>query len=396
MEYLHGIIRNYDWGSTNALAELTGRPHPTAEPEAEMWFGAHSGSPSELEARPVGEGQPAGTRTTLLEAIEADPQGTLGEGVAERFGRLPFLLKLLAADRALSIQAHPTKQQAEEGFARENAAGVPLDAFHRNYKDDNHKPELLVALTEFRALAGFRPVKRTLELFDALNVAGLMPFADILRQDPSATGVRLVVAGLFDLSAADLTSLLDALLPRVREFAAGEKTHPEWVRQTLRGIAKIAEQYPNDVGILVALLLNHVALEPGQAIYLDAGQLHAYLGGLGVEIMANSDNVLRGGLTSKNIDVPELMRLVSYEPLEDPRLEPSADGFYKTPAPEFALQRLNAGHSVKVEGPAIVLSVDDSVLVNGERLGPADAVWVGATSAPVQVEGNGFIARVGE
>ena len=395
MEYLHGIIRNYDWGSTSALAELTGRAHPSAEPEAEMWFGAHPGSPSQLGAKPTSGEQSGAVGTTLLEAIEADPQSTLGQEVADRYGRLPFLLKLLAADRALSIQAHPTKQQAEEGFERENSAGVPLDAFHRNYKDDNHKPELLVALTEFHALAGFRSVERTLKLFDSLGVPGLASYAEILREDSSSVGVRSVVAGLFDLSSADLASLLDALLPRVRELVAGEEGQPEWMQQTLRGIARIAEQYPGDVGILVALLLNHVVLKPGQAIYLDAGQLHAYLGGLGVEIMANSDNVLRGGLTSKNIDVPELMRLVSYEPLEDPRLEPTADGFYETPAPEFALQRLNAQEAAEVTGPAIVLSADDSVVVNGQPLAPAEAVWVGANSAAVRVEGRALIARVG-
>lgn len=391
MEQLHGIIRNYDWGSKTALAQLSGRPVPSIEPEAEMWFGAHPGSPS-LLGNSV---DPSGTNTSLLDAIEASPRAALGANVAERYGRLPFLLKLLAADRALSIQVHPTKQQAEEGFARENAEGVPLDAFHRNYKDDNHKPELLVALTEFRAMAGFRPIKRTLELLDTLGVDPLTTATEALRNDPTSAGLRATLEGFFGLERTEVSSILDALLPRAREIASGTPGQSKWMEQTLQGVVKIAEQYPGDVGILVALLLNHLALQPGEAIYLDAGQLHAYLDGLGVEIMANSDNVLRGGLTSKNIDVAELMNLVTCEPLDDPTLRPAAGGHYITPAPEFDLQRLDAGATLAVNGPAIVLSVDDSVKVDGSSLASAEAVWVGASDEPVEVAGRAFIARVG-
>ena len=391
MEQLHGIIRNYDWGSKTALAQLSGRPVPSIEPEAEMWFGAHPGSPS-LLGNSV---DPSGTNTSLLDAIEASPRAALGANVAERYGRLPFLLKLLAADRALSIQVHPTKQQAEEGFARENAEGVPLDAFHRNYKDDNHKPELLVALTEFRAMAGFRPIKRTLELLDTLGVDPLTTATEALRNDPTSAGLLASLEGFFGLERTEVSSILDALLPRAREIASGTPGQSKWMEQTLQGVVKIAEQYPGDVGILVALLLNHLALQPGEAIYLDAGQLHAYLDGLGVEIMANSDNVLRGGLTSKNIDVPELMNLVTCEPLDDPTLRPAAGGHYITPAPEFDLQRLDAGATLAVNGPAIVLSVDDSVKVDGSSLASAEAVWVGASDEPVELAGRAFIARVG-
>lgn len=400
MEHLHGIIRNYDWGSHTALAQLTGRSYPTAEPEAEMWFGAHPGSPSPLGAdssgNPGAKNNPVDTGDTLLHAIESDPQATLGSEMAERYGRLPFLLKLLAADRALSIQVHPTKQQAEQGFARENAQNVPLDAFHRNYKDDNHKPELLVALTTFHALAGFRPIPQTLDLMDALGVDSLNPFAETLRNDPTSAGLRAVLEGFFGLQGAELSLVLDAVLPRAAEIAEVPGESPRWMVQTLRGIVKIAEQYPGDVGVLMALLLNHLVLEPGQAIYLDAGQLHAYLSGLGVEVMANSDNVLRGGLTSKNIDVPELMSLVSCEPLGDPTLQPDADGRYVTPAPEFSLQQLPTGGQADVEGPAIVLSTDDSVRVNGQPVAPAGAVWVAASDAPVRVAGRAFVACVGD
>ncbi|WP_282940135.1 mannose-6-phosphate isomerase, class I [Corynebacterium auriscanis] len=388
MDILRGKIRNYDWGSTQALAQLEGRTVPSQKPEAEKWFGAHPGSPCELAS--------AQSPTTLLDLIQQDPQATLGHDVAQRYGRLPFLLKLLAADRALSIQVHPTKQQAEEGFARENAEGVPLDAFHRNYKDDNHKPELLVALTEFHALAGFRPVARTLELFGILDVAPLAPFTAQLQRSPNGQGMRSVLQGFFALDSGDLSLLLDALLPRVHDLVGGAAGLPDWMVRTLRGIATIAEEYPGDVGILVALLLNHLTLQPGDAIYLAAGQLHAYLSGLGVEIMANSDNVLRGGLTSKNIDVAELMSLVSCEPLADPRLRADAEGFYLTPAPEFDLQWLKPGQRHEVEGPAIILSVDDSVTVDGNSLAPAEAAWVGANDAPVQVSGRAFVARVGE
>lgn len=369
MTQIEGNIRPYSWGSRTALAELTGRPSPTAHPEAEMWFGAHPGGPSPLRDA---EG-------TLADLIAADPAGQLGEG----HDRLPFLLKILAADHALSIQVHPTKAQAEEGFARENAAGIALGDFERNYKDDNHKPELLVALTPFEAMAGFRSVPETKALLEALN----FPYMSMVGSGDDAADLRSLLTTLITLPSSVAGPLLEETARACREGELPE----EWMRDVARNFVNLTKEYPGDRGALCALLLNYVVLQPGEALYLDAGQLHAYVKGTGVEIMANSDNVLRGGLTTKHMDVPELMRIIRCEVLEDPRLRASESGIYRTPAPEFELQRLGADTqlSAQVSGPAIVLKLGAGV----------EAQWIGASDPAQRVEiGEGeaaFIARVG-
>lgn len=352
-----GIVRDYAWGSRTALPELTGKPG-TGEPQAEMWFGTHPAAPSLLAGAQSG---------TLADLIAAAPAQQLGTELARRTPELPFLLKLLAADRALSIQVHPTAAQAAEGFARENAAGIPLDAPQRNYKDPHHKPELLVALTPFTALAGFRPVERTAQLFAALGCADVLGQPVDLREvlqrwltqpaDVTAAAVHRVLRGAQDLLAAP----------------------PDcgWMLEVAQLAIDVSRDYPNDPGILCALLLNLVVLRPGEALYLDAGQLHAYVSGTGVEIMANSDNVLRGGLTAKHIDVPELLRIVQYDPVDDPRIAAAGDGVFHVPAEEFCLRQVTSGQQ-RVAGPAMVLSVAPGVLVAGEPLAAGDAVWISA------------------
>jgi len=396
---IDGAVRHYAWGSRTALAELTGRPLPTEHPEAEMWFGAHPAAPSVV----------SGDSRTLLDVISGDPEGQLG---ADRSGdRLPFLIKLLAADQALSLQAHPTKQQAEEGFARENAEGVPLGASQRNYKDDNHKPELLVALTRFEALAGFRPLDRTRELLGALAVPDLAHTTAVLGSGDDAEDLRALVTTWLTLPAATKRELVAVTAPECRRLTAqvdaGEA--PEWMRGPARVAGELAEQYPGDSGVLISLLLNHVVLEPGQALYLAAGKLHAYLGGTGVEIMANSDNVLRGGLTTKHIDVPELMRVMDFAPVIDPVCPRDADGRFDVPVPDFALREVDNGQVAPVAGPAVVLVGAGGAELSGAegsdstgsaptRLRPGQAVWVpAATGRDLQVTSLGrvFIATAG-
>ena len=295
---IDGVIRRYPWGSPTAIPRLCGAV-PTGEPVAEVWFGSHPDDPSQVPAH----------GRTLDALITADPVRLLGAAVCEQFGaRLPFLLKILAADRALSIQVHPTLEQARAGFAAEESRGVPRDSPVRTYRDANHKPELLCALTPFEGLCGFRPVAETLELLDRLGLPELRPYRDLLA---GPNGLRAAFTALLETS--EQAALVDAVVARVRSLPGDP------AQGALRAVLLAAEDFPGDIGCVVALLLNYVRLEPGEAFYLGAGNVHAYLRGVGVEIMANSDNVLRCGLTPKHIDVPELLKITDFSPLRDPR-----------------------------------------------------------------------------
>src|SRR6185312_2226160 len=328
-------------------------------------------------------------------------------------------LKVLAADEPLSLQAHPSAAQAAEGFARENAAGVPVDAPSRNYRDGSHKPELICALTEFHALVGFRPVARTLALLSALDVPELAPHRALLEEQPDADGLRALFTTWITLPP----SVLDRAVPALQEACVRLARAGGEFRGEARMALELSERYPGDAGVLAALLLNLVVLQPGEALYLPAGNLHAYLSGAGVELMANSDNVLRGGLTSKHVDVPELLRVLDFRSgqppvlhgtAEDGRLPvglrssvagapcdarpPSASGptgwvRYDTDAAEFLLRRLDSdgGGTVVVpdSGPRILLCTGGSARVSTARaeqlLGRGEAVWLSASDTGVTV-----------
>lgn len=415
---MEGSVRTYAWGSRTALAELTGRPSPTSHPEAELWFGAHPGSPSALPT----------LGTDLLHHIAGDPENQLGSSADE--GRLPFLLKLLAADQALSLQAHPTKEQAAEGYARENQDGIALGSPVRNYKDDNHKPELLVALTRFEALVGFWPVNRSRELLDALAVPELERYTELLTyggdgqdgqdgedgQDGQgdAGAFRALVTTWITLPTQRRTELMRVVLDACRDLVTdtgavrGDTDLVEdWMRGPAQAALDLSEQHPGDAGVLISLLLNHVVLEPGDAVFLSAGNLHAYMRGTAVEVMANSDNVLRGGLTTKHVDVPELMKVVDFAPSPDPLFHPDADGTFAVPVPEFRLRSVQGTDSgpVQVTGPAVVLVADGEAEVTAASSGDGEtipltagqAVWVPAAAQQVVVRGDGhiFISSVG-
>ncbi|WP_315105889.1 mannose-6-phosphate isomerase, class I [uncultured Microbacterium sp.] len=347
---LTNVPRDYAWGSPSLLAELEGRV-PSGAPEAEVWFGDHPGDPADL-----------------------DGGGTLDEVTG---GTLPYLLKLLAAARPLSIQVHPTKEQARAGWARESA--LPLDDPRRNYRDDNHKPELLVALSErFESLSGLRPVADTLRLLDALDDG---PGVRALRErltgaaDPLGDAIGWLLGG-------EAQTAVDEVIAAVRRAADGPagQEHP-----SLRAVAAIAETSPGDPGVVVALLMNHLVLRRGEGVFLRAGLLHAYLSGLGVEIMAASDNVLRGGLTPKRIDVPELLAILDTTPGEVPVLRPEGDEAvttYSVPVPDFALRRVRLDGepiAVEVDGPTMVLATGGAVRVATES-GADIALRVGAVA----------------
>lgn len=372
--------RDYDWGSAVAIAELLGR-QPSGKPEAELWLGAHPLAPSVI-LDPV----LTGGHTTLDAFIAADPARALGAN--RRSDTLPFLLKVLAADQPLSIQAHPSTEQAAAGFARENAAGVPLDAPDRVYKDALAKPELTFALSDtFEALAGFRDVAETRLLVGELaafatvgdpeDAALLARFAGRLEGEPEAA-LRDVLG--FALGGTeDARAVTDAIVR-----AAVRAPETSGFRREYATLLELGERHPSDPGILVALLLNRVSLAQGTALYLPSGNVHAYLRGLAIEIMAASDNVLRGGLTSKHVDTAELQRVVLFEPVPAPLLM-SEDGgpgveLFRPGVPDFLLARITVGEAgsgdgyqlagpetatVVLPGPGIALALGGSATLTG-------------------------------
>lgn len=386
---LRNPIREYAWGSHRALAELTGRPAPTAGPEAELWMGAHPSAPSQVE----GDTGPV----SLLEWIGRDPDAVLGRAVARRFGgELPFLFKVLAPERALSIQTHPDADRARRGFARENAAGLAADDPRRSYRDANPKPELISALGPFTALCGFRKRSEVAEGLERLGVPELVVAAGELRA-AGDDGLARLFGGLLTRDPEARRSLADEIARAVR---GRESESPE-----LAEVAELARQYPGDVGIVSPLLLHLVELAPGQALFLAAGELHAYLRGVGVELMANSDNVLRGGLTPKHVDVPELLDTLTFREGAPEVLEPDEVAGYAAPTPYFHLDRLDTAAG-QVVGAAersveILLCTSGAVRVVREVDGEETQLERGASAlAPsaagaYRIEGEGVVHRAG-
>ncbi|MFD8225032.1 mannose-6-phosphate isomerase, class I [Streptomyces massasporeus] len=378
MDRLDNTVRPYAWGSPTAIPQLLG-VEPTGEPQAEMWMGAHPGAPSRTD------------RGTLVEVIDAGPEQELGPAAVARFGpRLPFLLKILAAGAPLSLQVHPDLAQAKEGYADEERRGIPVDAPHRNYKDANHKPELICALTEFDGLCGFRDPLQAAALLDDLGVDSLKPYVDLLHAHPEDAALREVLTAI-------LTADPDEMSRTVTEAAAA----CDRLGGAYAPYADIAHHYPGDPGVIAAMLLNHVRLQPGEALYLGAGVPHAYLDGLGVEIMANSDNVLRCGLTPKHVDVPELLRIVRFVPSDPgvlrPEASPDGEEVYETPIDEFRLSRYvlpeaGAAHDLTRPTPQILLCTAGSVRAGEHDLAPGESVFVPA-GEKAEVSGTGTLFR---
>jgi mannose-6-phosphate isomerase len=378
MDRLDNTIRPYAWGSPTAIPQLLG-VEPTGEPQAEMWMGAHPGAPSRTE------------RGTLVEVIDADPEKELGPAAVARFGpRLPFLLKILAAGAPLSLQVHPDLAQAQQGYADEERRGIPVDAPHRNYKDANHKPELICALTAFDGLCGFRAPLEAAGLLDDLGVDSLKPYVDLLHAHPEDAALREVLTAILTADREEMS--------RTVEEAAAACTR---IGGVYAPYADIAHHYPGDPGVIAAMLLNHVRLQPGEALYLGAGVPHAYLNGLGVEIMANSDNVLRCGLTPKHVDVPELLRIVRFHAADPgvlrPEAAPDGEEVYETPIDEFRLSRYvlpEAGttHDLTRPTPQILLCTAGTVRAGEHDLTPGASVFVPA-GEKAEVSGTGTLFR---
>jgi len=350
---LRNHIKHYEWGSPDFIPRLMGFVS-NGEPYAELWMGSHAGSPS-LVSLPSGE-------MSLGEFIARDPRRYLGEKTAERYGVLPFLFKLLAAEKPLSIQAHPNPAQAREGFERENSAGLTHDAPDRNYRDSNHKPEIICALTPFTGMCGFRSpdeIRLLLALFlDSATAPvreGCAPLLQALEMPNPTTALRNFLEILFNFSPAIKTTLTEYTL------SAHGAENCEW--ELMRDFARL---HPGDPAVIAPLYLNVFRLEPGEAVFLKAGVLHAYIHGFGVELMANSDNVLRGGLTSKYVDIPELMKALDFNPIKPQIIKPEEDSLcftYPAPCEEFSLtvMRSTGGSAALPESSPLALAQSASI-----------------------------------
>ena len=368
MNLLRPVVKPYAWGSKDAIAELTGRPVPAPGPEAELWMGAHPSGPSGLG----GEGP------TLDKLIAADPERELGPDCVAAFGpRLPFLLKVLSAAKALSIQVHPSRAQAQAGFAAER--DLAADDPGRNYVDDWPKPELLLALTPFEVAAGLRTPADAAALLCALDVRRLDPLAASLdAAAPGVAGAQAMadaLATILQWPAGDRSALVGDVVAACARLASSDGPYAS----ACAAAARVAAEHQGDLGVIALLLMRHAILEPGQAVFMPAGGLHAYLRGTGIELLANSDNVVRAGLTGKHLDVPELLKLLdpSVEvPIHAPRVLADGIGFYDTPAPEFRLYTLDLTAeplALPGQGPRILLCLHGQATLRPTPTSPAPA-----------------------
>ena len=363
---LHGVVQHYDWGGYDFIPGLLGIANSGRMPFAELWMGAHPMAPATADV--------AGIAVPLDRLIAEAPERILGPLASARFsGRLPYLFKVLDVASMLSIQVHPTKEQAAAGFARENAAGIDLGVAERNYKDANHKPEVAVALTDFWMLHGFRPLDQIAEALRKVpELRSIMPdFSARLERAGDATQARRdllrdLYRTVMTMPQAHVDLVLNALVERLATSAQSDKDGPDyWAARAVETFPPVEKH--RDRGIFSTYLLNLVHLRPGQGTFQPAGTLHAYLEGVTVELMANSDNVLRGGLTRKHVDVPELMGILSFDDGTPQVLdgEPGGgpDRVYRTPSDDFELSRLDlapSGHYLgqAAHGPDSIIVLD--------------------------------------
>lgn len=338
---MKNTVQKYAWGSTSAIQALLGETNLAHEPAAELWMGAHPKAPSLVRYN--------GQWRSLTDLIARQPQAILGSQVAEKFNhQLPYLFKVLAAAKPLSIQAHPGLEQARQGFEIENKKGIPLNAANRNYKDANHKPECICALSAFWALYGFRKISDILLLMGTICPVGLGNELAQLKTDSDPGGLKVFFTKLMTMASEQKKQVIDEVTRQVQQRRE-ENSAYYWT-------ARLAAGYPDDIGFMAPLYLNLIQLNPGQALFLPAGELHAYLEGTGIELMANSDNVLRGGLTPKHIDVTELLKVLNFKPrrieILQAKHKTAAEKFYATPAEEFTLSSISvaAGDDYRVSG----------------------------------------------
>ena len=390
---MKNTVQKYEWGSRTAIQKLLGEKYPSDEPAAELWMGAHPKAPSLVNQDKQW--------IALNDLIDQNPQAVLGEKVARKFhNQLPYLFKVLAAAKPLSIQAHPSRTQARKGFEFENNQGIPLNAINRNYRDSNHKPECICALSPFWALYGFRSIADILLLVGEICPNGLGSELDMLKTHPDPGGLKAFFTKLMTLEAGKKMQVIAEATQNVNNRSAQEPAF-QWT-------AKLGAEYPADIGVLAPLYLNLIQLKPGQALFLPAGELHAYLEGVGIELMANSDNVLRGGLTPKHIDVPELLKVLNFRPHEIKLLDvknlDSTEKVYDSVAEEFVLSVITISdddlyQKSNMRSAEILLCtegeahLEDSGGSHKLHIGRGDSAVVFASAGAYTIKGNAVLFK---
>lgn len=389
---LENTVQEYPWGSRTALSELLGRANASGAPQAELWMGAHPKAPS----RVVGTD---GSAIPLDRLIQENPDAILGPAASAKFGgRLPYLFKVLAAGQPLSVQAHPNRQQAENGYRRENEQGIPLDAPHRNYKDNSHKPECICALTPFWGLCGFRKTAEIKSLMDPVASSGLNTPLEALEKFSGPEGLRAFFQEIMTLPQGEKEALTKEAARKAEKLSTSGPVY-DWM-------VRLHQAYPGDAGMLSPAFLNLVCLQPGEALYLPAGELHAYLDGTGIELMANSDNVLRGGLTPKHVDVPELMKVLTFQKRKIDILEPVPENgierIYACPAEEFQLSVIRVADKASYASPEnrsadILLCIDGSASAecrhNRQKMTKGLSVLIPAAAGPYTIQGEATLYK---
>lgn len=376
MRLVRGVVQHYAWGHPSAIPSLL-NIEPDGRPWAELWFGTHLGGASRL--LDIDDSASATSRSN------DDDTAGLSRPLVAVAGELPFLLKILAAAEPLSLQTHPSDLQARIGFARENQLGIPISNSRRIYRDPFAKPELLCALEPFEALCGFRQESSTVELLNSIGGAASKLARILADQDLSYT-VRFLFSGHPD-SSVIMQEVIDAC-------ANHESPIAQWV-------TNLAVAYPNDPAVVAILLLNYVVLQPGDALYLDPGNMHAYLRGVGVEVMGSSDNVVRCGLTNKHVDVEELLRTVIIRPLDTPILRAISKGQtsvghlwkYDTPGAPFTLwlHQINGAEVLRARTRELVLCGVGST----DRLGRGEVCYL-APGEDLTLKGQATLFRITE
>jgi mannose-6-phosphate isomerase len=388
---LKNPVQNYPWGSTTDIPKLLGAGNPDHEPVAELWLGAHPKAPSTVLSE---QGE-----QSLLDLIEAEPEAILGADTVDRFGpRLPFLLKVLAAEKALALQVHPTRDEAKDGFEKENALGIRLDAPERNYLDRNHKPEMFCALEPFECLAGFRSIGQIATELRSLRLTTFAEEIDNIGQSRSIDGLKRLFESMMLLES----ERKELFVREVVEKAAASKG----VRY--RWIVELNRQYPGDIGVVSPLFLKLLHLRPGQAVYLEPGTVHAYLRGVAIELMSNSDNVVRGGLSVRHVDILEFLKILQFnespvEPINPKKLSRGAE-VYEIPTSDFCLYRIRLNRGVKYVSSGkraveiLICTRGKTVLRGGAGnedlvIHRGDSFLVPANSPSYSIEGGGILFK---
>lgn len=385
---MDNVIQDYAWGSVTSIEQLFAIPNLDQKPQAEMWMGAHANGCSVITVN--------GEAVRLADFIATDPDAIIGAETQAKFAELPYLFKVLAAEKALSVQVHPSKHQAEIGYAKEEKIGIARNAANRNYKDPNHKPELVFALTPYQAMNGFRELAEIVELFTTINLDVISDLVNTFAANQTDAGLRDFFEAMLSLEGERKESAVNGLLAFCHE-------HKDQLLFAL--LIDLSEQYPGDIGLFVPLMLNVLTLQPGEAMFLSACTPHAYIKGTGLEIMANSDNVLRAGLTPKFMDVPELVANTEFKSMaaNELLLAPTmvAGGLdYQIPVPDFKFSVYKQVNDIALQNTSaeILFAIDAPLTVthqNGETLTleKGQSVFIPAYAKAYSAHCDGMFAR---